>query len=707
MSGPKIYLSSSDKEGIKNTISIKNRNPYWVVCFVRFNEACAMYSGNKEKAFETKEPLIVENDCVSVSVSNPKGSFSKTCTLTMKPGEIWYPNAVSAGDWVFVWMTEDRLSSEKILNSLMQKGGTTPSIKDGTNLNGWDSGLKFFGRVVNLSNSQSVAPNGTISLNQSINCQSFLEMANSVYYTYIAKALLTMDNPENEIAGANLLATKNLASLRGDPNSQSNGMDKALTNIADQFLGYAKDTTGFSSPEDIIAIMFILIMGIEKENSITNIVSGLKGTFGDAIGVPSLVSDILSRKNKKKLWQMYNVVLGLQSYTEKKGYAKALFPDLDDISAAQDDRAVFYKTKIKTKGVVPLQIPPIWDNRTLWDIMNGFLNPVVNEMYTCLRINKHGEIVPTLIVREIPYSTNLFDYMEGKATQFSLSATDEPQQKLKEKLDKETQDLADSTQSTEDNKEKADNLKIEEERRGEPNKKRTFYKNLPRWIIPSEKVIAVNLTVSEQKRINFVQVWGRSDSAEYTFGGSWDQEAFKAIQYLNKNYVADEADISRNGLRADITETPFDLPSAGGGSMTNMLARMRADWLFNGHLKPFGSITMMGVQEPICEGDNLEFQGIVFHIVNVTHQGSISSDGRKSFITVLQVENGMSAEGLESKKSDKALYPKSFGEMRDSVNGIFKLGGKTDIQNTGSRKERNEAGEYTPSAKKPKKGTKK
>jgi hypothetical protein len=692
MSGPKIYLSSSDKEGNNNSISIGNRNPYWVVCFVRFKEPCAMQAGDKSKVFETKEPLIVENDCISVTVSNPKNSFSKTCTLVMKPGEIWYPNAVSPGDWVFVWMTEDRLSSEKILNSLMQRGGTTPSIKEGTNLNGWDSGLKFFGRVMNLNNSQSVSSNGVIGLNQSINCQSFVEMANSVYYTYIAKSLLTMDNPENEIAGSNLLVTKNLASIRGDPNSQTNGMDKALTNIADKFLGYAKDTTGFSSPEEIIAIMFILIMGIEKENSVVNVVSGLKGSFGDAIGVPSLVASILSRKNKNKLWQMYNVVLGLQSYTAKKNSAAALFPDLDETSASQSDNAVFYRTKTKTKGVVPLQIPPIWDNRTLWEVMNSFLNPVVNEMYTCLRINKHGEIVPTLVVREIPYSTGLYDYLNGKATQFTIDESDEKQKALQKTLEKQKESLDKSYENAED-KAKADKLKVEEQHTGASNKQRTFYKNLPRWIIPKEKVLSINLNISEQARINFVQVWGRSDSAEFTFGGGWDQEAFKAVQFLNKNYVADEADIARSGLRADITETPFDLPSSGGGSMTNMLARMRADWYFNGHLKPSGTITLMGIQEPICEGDNIQYQGIVYHIVNVTHQCSIAADGRKSFTTTLQIENGMTAEGLDAPRMNKSLYPKYFGEMRDQVNDIFGLKGKTDIQNTGERKNRDSAGE--------------
>lgn len=689
MTGPKIYLSSTSKDSAKEGVSVRNRSPYWVVCFVRFKEACAMYSGSKDEAFLTKTPLIVENDCIAVSINNSKNSYAKTCSLSMKPGDVWFPNAVSTGDWVFVWMTEDRQSSERILNWLMKAGGTTPNFAKTTDVNGWNSGLKFVGRVLNLSNSTSISPTGSVSISQTVNCQSFLEMANSVYYTYIAKSII----PDEKTTGS-AIAKANLRSLKEDNTYEYNGMEKALTKIADLFLGYAKDTSGFSTPDEIIAIMFILIMGVEKEKSMVNVIDGLAGSFGDAIGVPSLVANILGRGGKKKLWQMYNVILGLQKYTDKKNIAESLFPDLDIASSTQDASSVFYKTTMPTKGVVPLQIPPIWDNRSLWNVLNGFLNSVVNEMYTCLRINKHGEIVPTLIVREMPFSTGMYDFLNGKASQFKIDKTSEIQSNLKKQIDEEEG----KAKSLEDER-----LKKEWEFRGESNKKRTMYNNLPRWIIPEEKVISFNISTDESKRINFVQVWGRSNSAEY-LNIDLDQEKFKQAQYRHKNFIADETDIARHGLRADITETIFDIPVNEGGGYSNMFARMRADWLLNGHLKPSGTITMMGIQEPICEGDNIEFQGIVFHIVGVSHQGSISSNGLKSFTTTLQIENGMVASALESPEMNKALYPKSFGESRDSVNRIFNLKGKTDIQNTGERKGRTEGGEPKKSGSIPKKG---
>lgn len=703
MTAPRIYLSGMEKGEL-----VINRSPYWVVCFVRFAEPCAMHSGSKQKALLTQEPLIVENDCISVSVNNSKNSFAKTCSLTMKAGEIWYPNAVSPGDWVFVWMNDNRLDYEKILNWLMKPGGTNPELTKKGSINGWDSGLKFFGRVIALSNTTAVQSNGVMSINQTVSCQSFVEMANSVYYTYISKALMTADNPENEADANRMIAQENLKSIRGEAKTQSNGLDAAMTSIADKFINYTKDTNGFTTPEEIIAVMFILIMGVEKENSLMNVAAseGLEGSYGDAIGIPSFVAEIFGKSSKKKLWQMYNVVLGLQSYTENsKSAAKSLFPNLDKNSASQGRSAVFYKTPAPTKGSVPLQIPPIWDNRSLWQILNSFLNEVVNEMYTCLRMNKHGEIVPTLIVREKPFSTGLFNDLYGKAPVYSVNKSPPPQMaenlaKLKDSIKKSKEDTTAQIESNE-------TLKKEEGEKGATFQQRTYYCNLPRWILPESKVLSVSLTVEENKRVNFIQVWGRSSSSEFMFGSAWDQESFKIAQYLNKNFVADEADIARNGLRADIQETVFDLPvSKGSGSLADLFARMRADWYFNGQLKPAGTITLMGIQEPICEGDNIEFEGIVFHITGVSHSASISADGKKSFLTTLQVENGILASSLKNEKS-VPMYPRSFGEYRGNVNDIYSLKGKTDIQNTGRRKNRDEFGEYTqptspPQKKKPK-----
>jgi hypothetical protein len=286
--------------------------------------------------------------------------------------------------------------------------------------------------------------------------------------------------------------------------------------------------------------------------------------------------------------------------------------------------------------------------------------------------------------------------LQGKAAQFEKT-------KDKQKSSsKQIQALVESSQkyfeaAEEINKKRAkESVKLIDNTKKEEYKERTFYSNIPRWIIPLHKVKTFTINRDESKRINFVQVWGRNSAVEFIQGNSFGAEAFKVSQFLNKNYVADEADIARNGLRADITETLYDIPTATeSGTFTQIFARMRADWLFNGHLKLQANMTLSGVTEPICEGDNVEFEGILFHVTAVNHSGNIGPNGAKTFITNLQLENGIVAYSLDEGLR-VPIYVSEIPETTpgQAANGVgAPVPGMTDIQNTGERKGRDRTGE--------------
>jgi hypothetical protein len=69
-----------------------------------------------------------------------------------------------------------------------------------------------------------------------------------------------------------------------------------------------------------------------------------------------------------------------------------------------------------------------------------------------------------------------------------------------------------------------------------------------------------------------------------------------------------------------------------------------ADWVINGHLKMNGQIQTIGVEEPICIGDNFDFDDTVYQIENVSHMMSISGEGVKSFRTQLSLSMGISSK---------------------------------------------------------------
>lgn len=67
-----------------------------------------------------------------------------------------------------------------------------------------------------------------------------------------------------------------------------------------------------------------------------------------------------------------------------------------------------------------------------------------------------------------------------------------------------------------------------------------------------------------------------------------------------------------------------------------------SDILMGQHLTLTGTMTVVGIQSPICPGDNLEFDDTVLHIESVTHQYTSDDGGRTSFSTVLQLSHGLS-----------------------------------------------------------------
>jgi len=93
----------------------------------------------------------------------------------------------------------------------------------------------------------------------------------------------------------------------------------------------------------------------------------------------------------------------------------------------------------------------------------------------------------------------------------------------------------------------------------------------------------------------------------------------------------------------------------------NRWTKKRADWMFNGHLKLSGSVSLQGIVEPICEGDNVQINDIVYHIESVSHNCSINSNGIKTFTTALQLSNGLYSKGLESDKKPPVYFSSALG----------------------------------------------
>lgn len=717
MSAPRIKVQpTSGIDDIKMDTS-----PSWLVYFVRFAEPTTSHTTPQN--FLKEDPaIIVINDCVSVNVSNPKGQSGKTANLTLKEGDVYYPYAVSPGDWCFVWMCDNREDVDQVFRWL-QDSKKDPKKKP----NGYNSGFKFAGRVKDLGNVDVTSPQGVRTVTQTIECQSFLELASTVYFTSFTRDIIGAEVGVNsntskvQTKGSNAAeGAKTFDELKSNAILFANRvLEKAIgQNNANKFQRYFSEFSLFGkTPDQVISYIFTSLMGmdpvafksVEKNKNYNS-----QPTFSTAIKIPSSVASIFGRKSTSKdplLWQMYNIILGVQQYntnTSTTSPWKSFFPkirptfksDGESIKgtfALEGTDNIFYQTSSRLEGRIPY-FPPLWDNKSVWAFMQQNLNSLVNEMYTCLRPGPDGNIVPTLVIREKPFSTGLFNFLDEEASK-SLKARklqiEEDHKKLGTKKKSASQIRIEKKEKIRDSKEKS---KLEEESRlyspasteGKKNNRTSFF-NIPRWVIPAEMIVGVKLVQQEQNRINMSMVIPNNRFSYIS--ANLTQEELMTKVYQDGTFCVDPEDIARNGLRADIQSSNFDHLNSDGDSVALVWSRMRADWSFNGHLKLVGTITLKGVQQPITEGDNLEHDGILFHIESVNHSAVQNPNGTKTFNTVCSVSNGLLAASSMNKRPN---YYTNRRKANDSVNGSARVNdvpGITDSQQTEHRNRNNTTGE--------------
>lgn len=250
----------------------------------------------------------------------------------------------------------------------------------------------------------------------------------------------------------------------------------------------------------------------------------------------------------------------------------------------------FYETGTPIQGVKEVKLED-WNQKTAWSILMGYSNQTLNEMYTTYRLSPDGDrVMPTVVLRQKPLN-NLHYRAESE---YSVSN----------------------------------------------------HLEMPRWKISSDLLKSLQLSKNEAARFNFVQVFTQ------TIPGI--QKTSQAFQIAAGNFQFDKGDIERNGLRPYIKSSPFNFLSQKDLKEKAVpWSKIVTDWIIDGHLRESGTLTFVGLQDPISVGDNLEFDGVVYHIEAISHDMSVAPSGIKTFKTTLTVSHGI------DKRSNKVgpVYP--------------------------------------------------
>lgn len=549
--------------GTDENNSVHETSPSWVLTFVSWiyrdtlrinlSQGATQDSYNLDALKAVNKPLVVINDCLSVTTTYNKGSYTPNMEATLVQTDINYLTAIAPGDFVLVNMLNWESDAEKIAFRAEQ----------GSAINGINDGFKGVFKVQSVRKVVNTAPNGVKTVVFKITGFAFTEFNNMIYFD----PSVTLQEPD--IIFSKHLAENWFALIN---ENKAVPIQKLVRVLTETFIGQGVS----SNPE----AKFI--------HDSQNNAFFMPASIGNLLGIPGVTA----------AKDIYNFILGIQQYGNNN--ANSIHSGFNP-PKLQNTRGRFWEmpTGLECPGVSLLKAE-YWNQVKTWDILNQYVNRPINEMFTCFRVDPQKDIVmPTVVMRQTPFSTE--DFASANAE-----------------------------------------IKI------------TRFLTLPRWRIDPALILAEDLGREEAARINYVQVFGK------VLQGT-DQGTDFTNETIRKNYVFEKNDIQRSGLRPTVVSSAFDIYPEGGASSYNSVtwAKILGDAMIGAHLRLNGNIICAGIVDPIAIGDNLEYDNIVYHIEQISHNCSIDrAGGTKSFRTTISLSQGVSL-------TSSSQYGTIYGQMRN------------------------------------------
>ena len=575
------------KETIPDSLTI---NASWVMCVFRFKYPYLFdvatgksFTTDFAKAVEIRgKPFIITDQCVQMDISSNKSSHLSTLNATLLPSHVSYMSEFFPQDYVFAWMFNNQEDADAVIGR----------IKDGATCNHFMDGLKFVGRLNTIHKKMVQQPDGRRTVRYSMSCVGFSELDSTIFY----EPALARQEP----ALGQYFAQLGIG-LNAVMDTAGNGIDvnKAIPFFFDLLLG----------------------KGVPPNNNQgIDIPPQMRSTAGTeaphAYVVPAEVGNLIDKRAKSKQLLTFadtvEVLFGIQSYAIPDTMMGANHEsELAEPKADFHDYGMFAPVNTLGNGSrrwtgtpmlgTILPMPPQFSGKAIWSIIHDMINPSINEMYMTLRCNGEGRIVPTMVARQLPFST------PNAAGNTKLSVTP--------------------------------------------------FLDLPRWKIHPIMVKSYDVGRSDSLRTNFIHVYGdpgptRIEAGDFTY------------QIVNNPPARNDLDIGRAGLRPNmgtINCAPSDRLTGGPSKWIALLA----DFQMGQSMTVTGFLETTGIQAPICIGDNLEWDDVVYHIESINHSCGISADGRKIFNTSFGLTYGVAAEPTDNRMG---LYASMVPEDQSQFN---------------------------------------
>ena len=509
-------------------------------------------------------PLIITSECIQMSVLGSKDSCTKTLNATLK-GDINYlsANTILPGDWVMAWMHTNGNDTNLIVKAL--QGGQAA--------NGFSSGLKFVGRVHDIRKALRIAPNGVKTVTYSLQGVGFDELSTIFFYDEALGTAESLTDIWQFMAHIGQDVNAWLTKLGNNAGQIKDNAEALLMGFLDLVAG--KSTSSIiNRPGDRLGSELKVSPQVNGEAPYAYLVPVSVATTLSK----SIVDDRKGDKFGHKAFgyaDLLTLLTGVQKYKpEDDQFHHGFVPDNIDYKRST-------KTRLRCSDVIKgtyLPISQSFLNTPLWGLLNQFKNPTINEMYTCIRPNVFGDLMPTIVFRQMPFSSN--------------SIAEDPSMPL------------------------------------------TRFLAMPRWKIPGALIMGLDLGKSNTTHWNFIHVYG--DLNLYHPEAEWQI----AAQMAKNPPIADYVDMARSGIKPFMSTVSQCIEDASIPGRARTWMEAIADWTMGIQFTLNGTVNCFGIQSPIAEGDNIEVDGLALHIDSLSHTCGVNG-GFKYFNTTLNVTHGM------------------------------------------------------------------
>lgn len=576
-----------NSSGSNETDGVHQTSPAWVLTFVRWKIRDTLRTESTDGLDYTTiadKPLVVENDCIQVSVSDSKSVLTPSMTATLMITDVNYETDVAPGDFVFVNMLNWDQDSRRVADNARVMRA----------INGVKDGFKGFFKVQSVRKSLMTEPQtGTKYYAVKITGFAFTEFNNSIYFN----PYLIGQSDQNLILFSSQLNI-DWSGIQSDKGL--NSVQQIVAALIQCFIG-----TGFTDQG-------------RKVESVGGVVTANTHFF-----MPQGVGNLLGLSGLKSAKDAYNFLFGIQNYSSNsnQNLAQGMNPSGIPSNATSTTGRFMYTPKPVDGFTV--NKPEYWNQVKAWSILNQFINSPLNELYTCFRVSPNGSVMPTMVLRQIPFTT------DGFVTTGNYGVT--------------------------------------------------RFMNVPRWGISPSLAFSFDLGKDEVARVNFVQYYGKSVNGP----AGYDISDETINNYLYDSDDVKRNGLRPYVVTSEFDRTPTN--GTQGSFRAPGWAKIVGDALIGGHLKMSGTINFVGIPEPIAVGDNLEFDSVVYHIEQIMHTAAISPDGKKVFRTTVTVSNGMDIQNGQNVVYSEMAYSSGYAKRADDYQHAHILPGISESQDIVSR----------------------